>query len=131
LREVICPALLHSVSRFHAAQFYDWRKDDREFDSDWKDAAETSLDEIETKLQRSAMAGNSQNAYFILRYRRYNRPEHKQRSNFIMNVTLEEHTERLERLGLPVPVIKSDLEEDDELWPAPGSTDTELDVLIE
>jgi hypothetical protein len=30
-----------------------------------------------------------------------------------MNVTMQEHLERLERLGLPAPVIESDREEDD------------------
>jgi hypothetical protein len=30
-----------------------------------------------------------------------------------LNITLQEHYKRLERLGLPVPVIESDLEDDD------------------
>jgi len=37
-----------------------------------------------------------------------------QPSNFILNITLEEQLKRLERLGLPLPVIESDYEEDDE-----------------
>ena len=31
-------------------------------------------------------------------------------SNFILNITMQEHVERLERLGLPVPVIETDYE---------------------
>jgi hypothetical protein len=33
-------------------------------------------------------------------------------TNYFLNVTLQEQYERLERLGLPVPVIESDNEED-------------------
>jgi hypothetical protein len=33
-----------------------------------------------------------------------------QQTNFILNVTMEEHFKRLERLGLPLPEIESDYE---------------------
>jgi hypothetical protein len=68
---------------------------------------------LETKLYDSGMNGNSSDAQFILRHKRYDRPENRTQSSFITNITLEEHTKRLERLGLPVPVIESDYEEDE------------------
>jgi hypothetical protein len=35
-----------------------------------------------------------------------------QNNNYYLNITLKEQLETLERLGLPVPVIESDREED-------------------
>ncbi len=42
-------------------------------------------------------------------------------NNFFMNVTLQEWLERLDRLGLPRPIVKSDNEED--YAPNPEDTD--------
>ena len=51
---------------------------------------------------------------------RYRRPEvyggrgadeKPAQSDFILNITLEEQFKRMERLGLPIPVIESDYEE--------------------
>jgi hypothetical protein len=62
------------------------------------------------------MAGNSSDAQFTLKHRRYGTGEAPAvKSNFILNMTLQEHYKRLERLGLPVPQIEGDcIEEDDE-----------------
>jgi hypothetical protein len=93
---------------------YGWRTADQEFDAAWIDAVETGLDLLETKLYDSGMNGNSSDAQFILKHRRYCVGDSRPQSNFILNTTLAEHTKRLELLGLPLPVIESDCEEDDE-----------------
>lgn len=91
---------------------YNWRNDDRVFDADWKDAVETGLDEIESRCAIRAMKDSIVDAHFLLKHRRYNF-ETQQRSNVVLNITLEEHTQRLIRLGLPVPQIEDDYEPDD------------------
>jgi hypothetical protein len=91
---------------------YGWKKEDQEFDAAWVDAVETALDRLETQLYDSAMNGNSSDAQFILTHRRYNiRDGRPQQSNFISQITLQEHYKRLERLGLPISEIESDYEE--------------------
>jgi hypothetical protein len=95
---------------------YGWRKADQEFDAAWKDAVETGLDVLETSVYDSALAGNSSDAQFILKHRRramYGNTDCPKASNFILNITLQKHYKRLGRLGLPIPMIESDLEEDD------------------
>jgi hypothetical protein len=73
------------------------------------------LDVLETQLYDSGMNGNSSDAQFILKHRRYGTGEPPAvKSNFMLNITLAEHTKRLERLGLPVPQIEGDYEDDDE-----------------
>jgi len=93
---------------------YGWKKEDQEFDAAWVDAVETALDLLETKLYDSGMAGNSSDAQFILKHRRRevygNVKERPQQSNFLLNVSMEEHFKRCERLGLPRPEIESDYE---------------------
>jgi hypothetical protein len=49
----------------------------------------------------------------MLKHRRYNNAGSSPQSNCILNITLAEHTKRLERLGLPVPQIEGDYEPDD------------------
>jgi hypothetical protein len=112
---------------------YGWKKEDQEFDAAWVDAVETALDALETQLYDSALAGNSSNAQFILKHRRrevygnvddrrrevYGNVDDRRREVYgnvddrpqqpdFRNIPLEEHIERLKRLGLPVPVIESD-----------------------
>ena len=94
---------------------YGWKKEDQGFDAAWVDAVETALDALETQLYDSGLAGNSSDAQFILKHRRRevygNVKERPQQSDFILNVSMEEHYKRLERLGLPRPEIESDFEE--------------------
>jgi hypothetical protein len=95
---------------------YMWRSDDPDFRADWDNAVQTALDALECVLYERAKTLNSEDAWRILRYRR---PEvyggksadEKPQSDFIVNITLEEQYKRLERLGLPIPVIESDYEE--------------------
>jgi hypothetical protein len=100
---------------------YGWKKEDEVFAAAWVDAVETGLDELETSVYASGLAGNSSDAQFILKHRRrevYGNTDNSQPNNFILDITLAEQVKRLERLGLPVPVIESDREEDDAPDPA-------------
>jgi|SRR6266498_3188660 hypothetical protein len=98
------------------ATAYGWKKEDEQFDAAWVDAVETSLDKLETRVYNSGMRGNASNAQFTLKHRRanvYGNVDSQQaKSNFILNITLQEQYKRLERLGLPLPVIESDYEEE-------------------
>jgi hypothetical protein len=81
-------------------------------------AVAVSLDKLESVLYKNAMAGNSSDAWNILKYRRrdvYNiHPDDEkpaqQQTNYFLNLTLEEKFKRLDRLGIPRPVIESDFE---------------------
>jgi hypothetical protein len=96
---------------------YGWKKEDQEFDAAWVDAVETALDGLETQLYDSALAGNSSDAQFILKHRRRevygNVGDRPQQSDPILNITFQEHCKRLELLGLPIPQIEGDCEEED------------------
>ena len=74
----------------------------------------------------SGMAGNSSDAQFILKHRRYHRP---QQSNFISQITLQEHYERLERLGLPIPVKQVPRENGQEKAATPPPVLTNTNVV--
>ena len=96
---------------------YAWRREDPAFAKEWDNAVQTALDVLETTLYDRAMKGNSADACWILRYRRpevyggRDANEKPAQSDFVLNITLEEQYKRLERLGLPIPVIESDYEE--------------------
>ena len=97
---------------------YNWKQNDADFSAEWVDAVETSLDKLETQLYDNALAGNSSDLQFALKHRRKavygNITEDRSpasQTNFIANVTLQEHLERLDRLGLPRPVIETDEED--------------------
>jgi hypothetical protein len=69
--------------------------------------------------ERQSQRSLREDARFILRGRRRDVFGHssdaapRQPSNFILNITLQEHIKRMTRLGLPIPVIEADFEEDD------------------
>jgi hypothetical protein len=107
---------------------YGWKNEDEEFNAAWVDAVETGLDVLETSVYDSALAGNSSAAQFILKHRRrevygnvgdrprgevYGNVDDRPQQPDFRNIPLEEHLERLKRLGLPLPVIESDYEEKD------------------
>jgi hypothetical protein len=93
---------------------YNWKKADQVFDAEWRDGIETGLDVLEARVFKRGMNGSSSDAQFILKHRRFGGDSNKPYSNFVMNISLAEHTKRLERLGLPVPQIESDYEPWDE-----------------
>jgi hypothetical protein len=94
---------------------YGWRKTDQEFDAAWRDAVETGLDVLETSVYDSALAGNSSNAQFMLKHRRRevygNFDNASNKSNLVLNISLQEHLKQLERLGLPVPQLEGDYDD--------------------
>jgi hypothetical protein len=107
---------------------YEWKKSDAAFAAAWEDAVATALDELESELYGIAKDDDDNvparvNAIMhTLRYRRkevYGSTDvaTQHHSDFILNITLEEHSKRLERLGLPAPVIDGDCIEEDDLVP--------------
>jgi hypothetical protein len=113
------PGVAADNIKINRSTAYAWKKEDAEFDAAWIDAVETALDKLETRVYNSGMRGNASNAQFTLKHRRksvYGNVEGDRglssETNYFMNITLEERLERLKRLGLPLPVIESDHEED-------------------
>jgi hypothetical protein len=81
------------------------------------------LDVIETSLYDAALAGNINAAQFILKHRRrevYVNTDHQQSNNPILNITLAEHTMRMERMGFLVPEIETDYYDKEQLANAPA-----------
>jgi Homeodomain-like domain-containing protein len=99
---------------------YNWKTEDKAFSAQWDNAVETSLDKLETELYDIAkndpdnISPRIKAIETTLKHRRYGNGEShapRQQTNFILNVTMEEHFKRLHRLGVPVPEIESDYEE--------------------
>jgi hypothetical protein len=112
-----------------------WRKNDPEFAAAWDEAVTEGVDRLEDEAHRRAVEGyNSRPIYhkgkkvgeirdysnsllaLLLKSRRpevYARGDRAPTQNVLLNMTLEEHTRRLERLGLPVPQIEGDYEPED------------------
>ena len=102
------------VVKIARATAYAWKNQDPEFDAAWVDAVETGLDLLEDSVFERGLKEGGEDARFILKHRRYNNKSPEVRSNFLWNITDEEHQERLERLGLfPTPVIERDYDEED------------------
>jgi hypothetical protein len=103
---------------------YDWKKADPAFSYAWDNAVQTSFDKLEGRLYRIAMNADDPVARLaimdILKNRKgadWNNTNNGDRgsgsqTNYFLNMPMQEHIERLERLGLPVPVIEPDREED-------------------
>jgi hypothetical protein len=110
------PTVAAKLAGISRAAVFNWKKEDHEFAIAWDDAIEAGVDKVETALIKRAIKDDTPAALAFLRaYRpeRYARREGgESRNNFILNITVAEHNKRLERLGLPVPVIESDLEDD-------------------
>jgi hypothetical protein len=94
---------------------YEWKREDADFSAHWDNAVQTSFDKVESVLYKLAISGDRQACMDILKHRRgdvYNnnagdKPP-TQQLNYFLNVPMEERIKRLERLGLPVPVIEPD-----------------------
>jgi hypothetical protein len=111
-----CAAEAVGIARSTA---YAWRTEDAAFAALWVEAVERSLDRLQTKAYDLAMEGDMRAIEWELKWRRkdiYQNTEDRtpatSLTNYFLNMTLQEQFERLERLGLPVPVIESDNEED-------------------
>ena len=110
------PRIAAKLANISRPTIYNWKRDDQEFSAAWEDAVETGLDKVETALFKRAIKNSDTAAIAYLKaYRpeRYARKDvGKSRTNVAVDTTLQEHIKRLERLGLPVPQIESDCEED-------------------
>jgi hypothetical protein len=115
-----CAATACDVARSTA---YEWKKTDAAFSAEWDNAVETSLDRLETEMYNIAkddpdnLSPRLKAIAETLKNRRYGTAEYmrpaSQQTNFILNVTMEEHFKRLTRMGLPLPEIESDYEDMD------------------
>ena len=99
------------------AQAYVWRDKDLVFADKWNDAVATGLDILESSIMKRALDGSDAMATLILKCRRpevYN--SDRQIAHNTMNVqvnTFHDAMTRIERLGLPAPIIEYDEIEDD------------------
>ena len=103
---------------------YDWKKNDSQFAVQWENAVQTSFAKVEGRMYKIAMRGEDTVARSacmdILKNRRgdqwnntnSNGDRVNSQTNYFLHMPMQEHIERLERLGLPVPVVESDNEED-------------------
>ena len=103
------------------ATAYNWKKEDAAFSAKWDEAVETALDKLEGRLYTLGIDGERQAITDTLKARHpgtwgnnSKSDEHTSgpQTNYFLNVTVQERLERLDRLGLPRPVIESDREED-------------------
>jgi hypothetical protein len=106
-----------------------WKAEDAEFAEKWHVAHEVGLDKLERDVYMSGRRGNPSNGQFILKARRNDVfGQHDERAsttnNFLLNITTQEHTQRLARLGLrSPPMIEGDYEEEDAPSPTAGDGD--------
>ena len=84
---------------------------------------QTGLDLLEDSVFERGLKEGGEDARFILKHRRYNNKSPEVRSNFLLDITDEEHQARLERLGLVFPYARTEGDYDEEDAPA-GKTDS-------
>jgi hypothetical protein len=110
------PTVAARIAGLARSTVYKWRREDAEFAAAWADSVEQGLDLLEDRAYQRAMKNSDQLLMFQLRARRpevYGRSDSAPKSNVHLQISLEEHFKRLERLGVPLPVIEGDYEEDD------------------
>ena len=114
LAEGNAPRIAAKLANISRPTIYNWKCDDQEFSTAWEDAVETGVDKVETALVKRAIKNSDTAAIAYLKAYRPERYARKDlvepRTNVTLQITLAEHTKRLERLGLPVPVIEGDYE---------------------
>jgi hypothetical protein len=120
-----------------------WRKNDPEFAAAWDEAVTEGVDRLEDEAHRRAVEGHNPRPVYhkgrkvgeireysdsllglLLKSRRpevYARGDRAPTQNVDVRISLQEQYKRLERLGLPLPMIESDHEEDDETDRSRGS----------
>jgi hypothetical protein len=72
-----------------------WRSEDKEFREDWNCALEDAIDEVESTLYQSALAGNTLAAIFYLKA---HRPQYRDRWNIKVRQLHCEIEEAIERI---------------------------------
>jgi hypothetical protein len=115
------------------AEAYRWREEDPAFDRAWVEAVAEGIDKLEDEAFRRAHDGYNARTVrdkdgniisemreysdslltLLLKVRRpetFNRPTEAVSSRLDVRVSLSEAKARLERLGLPIPVIEGDYE---------------------
>ena len=116
------PGVAAKLAYVSHSAVYGWKQDDQQFAADWEAAIQIGVDKVETALVKRAIKSSDQAAIAYLKAYRPERYARKdgadQHGNVILNITLQEHYKQLERLGLPIPLIESDREEDDAPDPA-------------
>jgi len=131
LREGSTPGKAARRAGISRALAYEWRDEDRVFSKAWADAVAEGVDKLEDEAFRRAHDGYTSTKRYdkegnligesvdysdallalLLKVRRpevFNRPVETVSSRVNVRVSLKEAQERLERLGLPLPVIEGD-----------------------
>lgn len=125
LAKGMSPAEAAEAVKVGRSTAYEWKREDPAFSTAWDNAVQTSYDKLEGRLYRIAMHAEDPVARLaimdILKNRKgpeWNNTNNNgdrvsgSQTNYFLNMPMQEHIQRLERLGLPVPVIESDREED-------------------
>jgi hypothetical protein len=94
------PTVAARMAGLARSTVYKWRREDVEFAAAWADCVEQGLDLLEDRAYQRAMKNSDQLLMFQLRARRpevYGRSgdSRPQPSNFLLNITLKEHTESI------------------------------------
>jgi hypothetical protein len=107
-------ALAVEISR---RQLYNWRSQDERFAEKWDDAVQTGIDKLESLAYKRAINGSDS---LLTMYLKCRRPEvwnpDRQIANNTLNLkvtTFYDAMSKIERLGLPAPLIEYDEFEDD------------------
>ena len=130
LRAGMSPGKAARTAGISRDQAYNWRNEDPAFDRAWVEAVAEGIDKLEDEAFRRAVDGNARTVRdkdgniisemreysdslltLLLKVRRpetFNRPNEVVSSRLDVPVSLSEARERLERLGLPMPVIEGD-----------------------
>jgi hypothetical protein len=114
LAEGHSPGAAARLIKLSRSAAFGWKKTDEVFAEAWTEAVEAGLDEVEEKVYKNALDGNSLDAHFILKHRRreiYGNQDIIPAPNFILNINLAEQAKKLETMGLPVPLIDTDYED--------------------
>jgi hypothetical protein len=116
------PTVAARMAGLARSTVYKWRTEDVEFAAAWADSVEQGLDLLEDCAYQRAMKNSDQLLMFQLRARRpevYGRRTDNTSPRVDIRMTLQESRERLRQLGVPLPAIEGDCEEDKRVFPDP------------
>jgi hypothetical protein len=120
------PRIAAKLANISRPTIYNWKRDDQEFSAAWEDAVETGVDKVETALVKRAIKHSDAAAIAYLKaYRpeRYARKDSVEpRTNVNLQITLQEHFKQLERLGLPLPQLEGDYDDEEIVVAASSAT---------
>jgi hypothetical protein len=133
LRTGATPAKAARAAGVSRSQAYNWREEDQVFDKAWVEAVAEGIDKLEDEAFRRAVDGHNARTVrdkdgniisemreysdslltLLLKVRRpeaFNKPTEVVSSRVGVQVSLSEAQARLERLGLPMPIVEGDYE---------------------